>query len=90
MSNSRYTPKPYLLKGPRSECYPRYTPTLRQIEAIDAICNEIIFREGDRIDLIAADHYGDARLWWVIADLNGDRFKDPLDIPPGTLLRILK
>ena len=42
--------------------------------------------EGDRLDLLAHRLLGDARLWWIIADYN-DIFW-PLDIEPGTALRI--
>ena len=42
--------------------------------------------EGDRLDLLAHRYLGDARLWWVIADVN-DLFW-PLDLEVGTTLRI--
>ena len=89
MTTSRYNPTFILDPGKRSECAVRGMPTLRQIEVMQLDCFEVVFNEGDRIDLIAADHYGDSRLWWVVADLNADRFSDPLNIPPGTLIRIL-
>ena len=56
--------------------------------------------EGDRVDTIANDFYGDARLWWIIANANPeilDWFN--MDVPahegvpftgmtPGYVLRI--
>lgn len=44
--------------------------------------------EGDRRDLLAARHYGDAELWWRLADANG--VIDPADMagPPGRVLRV--
>ena len=41
----------------------------------------IITKEGDRLDLIASDFYGDSTLWWVVAmanDLPGDSLFPPL------------
>ena len=40
----------------------------------------------DRIDLIAYKHYGDVRLWWVIAEFNN--ITNPLELHAGTVLRI--
>lgn len=38
-----------------------------------------------RPDLLAYDLYGDARLWWVFAQRNPNRIKDPLfDFVTGT------
>ena len=44
--------------------------------------------EGDRRDLIAHRHLGDAELWWRLADANG--VVDPRDVtsPIGRRLRI--
>jgi hypothetical protein len=43
--------------------------------------------DGDRIDVLAYHYFGDATLWWIIADRNDIAF--PLDLPPsGTTLRI--
>ena len=41
---------------------------------------------GDRIDRIAYEYLGDAKLWWVICDVNGILFG--LDLPVGTTIRI--
>lgn len=44
------------------------------------------FREGDRLDRVAFDAFGDPALWRAIALANG--IEDPLRIEPGRLLRI--
>lgn len=42
---------------------------------------------GERLDQIAYRYYGDAELWWVVADING--ILDPLaDLPVGKVLRV--
>lgn len=38
------------------------------------------------LDLLAYDHLGDARLWWIVADLNRDVLDDMLRVPAGTEL----
>ena len=43
---------------------------------------------GDRLDLIAAEVYGDATKWRHIAQRNN--LRDPLALRPGMLLRIPK
>lgn len=48
----------------------------------------VYLRQGTRLDQIAQMVYGDATMWWVIADANEtpDGYFD--DLPAGTLLRI--
>jgi hypothetical protein len=46
-----------------------------------------VVTDGDRIDVLAYHYFGDATLWWLIADWNDIAF--PLDLPAsGTTLRI--
>ena len=42
--------------------------------------------EGDQLDALADRHLGDARLWWVLADLNRDVLEDALRLEPNTRL----
>ena len=44
-------------------------------------------KDGDRIDLLALDLYGDGSLWWKIADAN-PAILDWTDITVGTILRL--
>lgn len=41
---------------------------------------------GDRLDVLAHRYFGDANLWWVICDCSD--IASPLDLHPGTVLRI--
>lgn len=41
---------------------------------------------GERLDHVAAEHYGDDRYYWVIAVAN--RIAFPLDVAVGTVLRV--
>ena len=45
----------------------------------------IITQEGDRLDLLAHQFYGDVNLWWYIAKANNLTF---MTMSPGTPLRI--
>jgi hypothetical protein len=47
----------------------------------------IIAKAEDRLDLIAADFYGDSTLWWVVAMAN-DVPGDSMFLTPGFQLRI--
>ena len=44
-------------------------------------------KDGDRLDLLAVDLYGDGTLWWKIADANPE-ILDWSEIPLGTILRL--
>ena len=45
----------------------------------------VITTEGDRLDLLAYQFYGDPELWWFIANVNG---LSSLNVEPGVSLRI--
>ena len=45
-----------------------------------------ILKEGERLDTIAGELYGDARLWWIIAACSGVGWA--LQAPGGTVLKI--
>jgi hypothetical protein len=46
-----------------------------------------VFVEGERLDQLAYQYYQKPGLWWVIAEFN-PKIKDPMNIAPGTELRI--
>jgi len=47
---------------------------------------QILFKDGDRLDLIAAREYGEGLNWWLIAAASGIGWW--LQINPGTVIRI--
>jgi hypothetical protein len=49
----------------------------------------IVTQDGDRLDSISHQFYGDSRFWWVIAAVNNIHTA-PLGIEPGLVLRIPK
>jgi hypothetical protein len=47
----------------------------------------ILSQEGDRLDLLAKEFYGDESLWFMIAKAN-NLGKGSLDVPAGKIIRI--
>jgi len=47
----------------------------------------ILSQEGDRLDLLAKEFYGDETLWFMIAKAN-NLGKGSLDVPAGQIIRI--
>lgn len=45
------------------------------------------WREGDRLDRLAADHFGDPARWWEILDANPE-INNGATIAPGTRVRL--
>ena len=60
---------------------------IREAVATGAIKTTIrTIQEGERIDTIAGEVYGDSTLWWVIAAASGIGWS--LQVPPGTRIVI--
>lgn len=49
----------------------------------------VVTQEGDRLDTIANQFYGDSALWWIIASANNIH-DAPIAVDDGTILRIPK
>ena len=45
----------------------------------------LLTQQGDRLDLLADQYYGDSQLWWFIARANNLKF---INVPAGTTLRV--
>lgn len=48
----------------------------------------VITNQGDRLDLLAAQYYGDSTLYWVISSANQILKQNSLFVPEGTQIRI--
>ena len=65
-----------------------YKPTNRAMsEELDGENSDIylLAQEGDRLDNLANEFYGDPTLWWFIARIN---HLNTINIPAGTSLRL--
>ena len=47
----------------------------------------VMVRDGQRLDTLAHQYYGDPGMWWVIAQANNIT-RGTIFVPPGTQLRI--
>ncbi len=88
---SRYINTPIILSPPkkgrrgfpiqRSTRYPEIPTDVNDIYAYTT--------EGDRLDLLAQQFYGDISLWWIIATGNPEKLSlNSLYVPVGTEIRI--
>lgn len=59
-----------------------FYPTFSDVEQ-----TQILSQEGDRLDILAKEYYGDETLWFVIAKSN-NLGKGTLDVPAGIILKI--
>ena len=48
----------------------------------------VITTEGDSLDVLAQQFYGDKSLWWVLSIANTDLSQNSLYIPVGSQLRV--
>ena len=77
--------KKYYKDEKENKSHLRYTTTIyRKIPLRDDDIY-IISHDGDRLDTLAAQFYGDSRIWWYIAQAN---HINSMNIEVGTSLRI--
>jgi len=48
----------------------------------------VLTNEGDRLDLLAQQYYGNVNLYWIISIANNDLQQNSLLLPPGSQIRI--
>jgi len=58
----------------------------RRMQRGEIAFTTMTLKEGQRLDKLAHDLYGDGRLWWIIAACSGIGWW--LQAPPGTLLKV--
>jgi len=71
--------------GEKSKIFMKYDTTLynKVTEANNDLF--VITQDGDRLDNLAFQFYGDSSLWWFIAQTNNI---NTMNVPKGTSLRI--
>lgn len=86
MAFSRYSRTPVIGLGQRYGTS-TYTSIIRQnINNGNIRYEETILDEGERLDIIAGQVYGDGRLYWIIAAASDIGWT--AQVPPGTRIRI--
>jgi phage tail protein X len=65
-----------------------YTTTRNPEIALSENDIYVITTQGDRLDLLAQQYYGDTTLYWIISAANDNLTKNSLFIPEGTQVRI--
>jgi len=48
----------------------------------------VLTNEGDRLDLLAQQYYGNVNLYWIISIANNNLQQNSLLLPPGSQIRI--
>lgn len=66
---------------------PHRAVSIPDFAPINFTSTQHVVMEGERLEYIAARHYADPELWWVIAAANPENFY-PENLPAGTVLRI--
>ena len=82
MAFSRYS-RTHILNDGRSYGTAQVANLIRRAVENNGIgFTSISLKESQRLDVIAGEHYGDSRLWWVLAAASGIGWA--LQAPPGT------
>lgn len=86
MPVSRYS-RTQIIGAPERLATSDYVSAIRSAVSSGTLAHtETVLLEGQRLDHIAAQQYGDARYWWVIAAASGIGWA--LQAPPGTRVLI--
>ena len=82
---NRYADIP-ILKTPTG---PRYYATVRYPQVpLSEQDIYVITNQGDRLDLLASQYYGDPSLYWLISIANDSLTQGTITIPEGSQIRI--
>ena len=86
MSFSRYRKDPPRRNGKVIGTSEGLVRLRRRMQRGEIAFTTMTLKEGQRLDKLAHDLYGDGRLWWIIAACSGIGWW--LQAPPGTLLKV--
>ena len=86
MSFSRYRKDGVLREGKIRGTNEGLLRLRRRMKRGEIVFTTITLKEGQRLDKIAQQFYGDGRLWWIIAAASGIGWW--MQAPPGTLIKV--
>lgn len=82
---NRYADIPVL----KTSTGPRYYSTVRYPQvSLSELDIYVITNQGDRLDLLASQYYGDPSLYWLISIANDSLTQGTITIPEGSQIRI--
>lgn len=88
MATSRYTYTPRIDSSTGIGQWTGNSKIFSAVEDGSLDTTTIVLTQGQRLDHIAGQFYGDGRYWWVIAAASGIGWA--LQCPPGTVIRLPK
>ena len=86
MALRRYARTPIIRRGLQFGTSRAAIALFNAVQAGRVACDTHVLQEGERLDSIAGERYGNGRLWWIIAAASGIGWAP--QCPPGTVLRI--
>jgi nucleoid-associated protein YgaU len=86
MAISRYTRTPVLAFSSQYATSVATQMIRKAIQSGVIPVKEYILHDGERLDTLAGEFYGDGRYWWVLAAASDIGWG--LQIPPGTVIKV--
>ena len=76
-----------LVKGSKGLGTTRAIPIIRKLQERGSLrTRDVIIKEGERLDHIAARELGTSQYWWVLAVCSNIGWS--LQVPPGTVIKV--
>jgi nucleoid-associated protein YgaU len=88
MASSRYTFVPRINSSTGVGQWAESRKIFSAVENGSLEAQTVVLTQGQRLDHLAGQYYGDGRYWWIIAAASGIGWA--LQCPPGTIVRIPK
>jgi len=90
MSKSRYSDTPISSGSFQTYSLPKRSAGYTQLNLLEGVrTTDYMFKQGDRLDHLAARYFGDDEYWWVIALVNGINYPFASGgLVPGRTLKI--
>ena len=88
MARSRYTFTTRINEGTGINGWSGGLSIFSAVQSGELEASTVVLTQGQRLDHIAGQFYGDGRYWWVVAAASGIGWA--LQCPPGTIIKVPK